>query len=1218
MVGKSTWSVCAAIASSLLFSALALVFLSGKPLYGQGSQAITATLSGTVTDPAGLAVSGAKVTLTSPERGISWKYSTEVTGGYTFTLLPQSVYTLEVGAPGFKVYRQEGIALVAGQAATQNVSLVVGAVTQTIEVTSQAPLLNADNANISADVVGREVAELPLNFRSVISLTMLSSSVSNTAEEQVVGAPGISQSADQDISFLNFGGTFFNTAEYLLDGTWDTRVDWGGVIFVPSVDDVQEFKVQTNAFTAQYGWSSGNVVNVVTKSGSNQFHGDGFLFYLNSAMDANYFFNNAANQPKPAFTRKQFGGTIGGPIRKNKTYFFALFDGLRSATPATFVGTMPTSAQEGGDLSAFLGTTAIGTDAEGRPIYPGQIYNPFSTRPITAGTMDPVTGLTPNASGYIRDPIAGNLLTTGCGISSNPTLCPLDTVAHNFLQYYPAPTNSSLLVNNFTGAASAAAHSNEYSGRVDENFTDADRIFVRWSQKYQQKINFPTYYGASDVGGPGVVAPNNRYSADLGYNHVFSPTFNMSGNVGVNRHVEQSMSQGDGYKVSTVGLPSWIDGLSPIFPWVEVHGYSGLGAPTNLGTYLSPQTMITSSLDFTKVKGKHTLAFGAMDVSAQLDGGHVLNSEFDFDPSTTGGPNPQSPTTGTGNGFASFLLGTGVGTGTGVNAWPATHKSLFGIYLQDSWRAARKLTLNLGLRYEIQTAPTERHNAQEYFNYSATNPIQAQETGTAVPAPGEIVFSSPSHRGVYDTDYKNFAPRIGLAYQLRDKLVLRGGYGVFYVPAWYNQGDNTGYSQTTSWVNSLNGGLNPYTTLSGAAGAMCWNGTAAIPCTGAFPTGERAPTGNSLGPLTSVGYGSSGTHPIRPSPYVQQWMMGFQYSITNNDLVDISYVGNHGTNLLTGGAQWNATPDADLALGTGLLNAVPNPFYGASDMPGSSCGLNLPTVRQGQLDLPYPEYCSVYEGAGGALVGMSNYNALEATYTHRWHSGLDLNISYTYSKFLDDVQGSSGWAFPGNGNNTMDPYHFRTDYSVDVSNIPNSLVVYYTYELPFGKGKQMGAGWGQPVNAVLGGWQWSGILTAKSGLPISIGPVTGVGAGVNGFNQRPNIVPGVSPVPANQSIADWINPAAFSQPAPYTLGDCPRFLSNFHAPQYFDWDMGIQKYWNFSEHKRLQFRFEMFNALNHPDFMEPNNSLGNVGHGFGAITGAYPARSVQVAGKFYF
>ena len=318
MLGKVRWQTCFVLA--VLAS-----FLGSTNLKAQNQQ-VAATLSGAITDPTGLALKDAKVTLTSAQNGISRRYVTQEDGLYSFTLLPSAVYTLEIDVTGFKDYKQHGISLEAGQTVRQDVRLAVGATSETVEVTAQAPLLNADNANISYDISARQLAETPLNLRNIISLAELNSSVSNTAEEQVVGAPGISGSADQDVSFLNFGGTFFGTAQYLLDGTWDTRLDWGGVIYVPSIDDVQEFKIQTNAFTAQYGFSSGNVVNVVTKSGTNQIHGDAWEFYRNSAYDARYYFNNAG---QPPFHRNQFGATIGGPIIKNKLYLFCL---LRRST----------------------------------------------------------------------------------------------------------------------------------------------------------------------------------------------------------------------------------------------------------------------------------------------------------------------------------------------------------------------------------------------------------------------------------------------------------------------------------------------------------------------------------------------------------------------------------------------------------------------------------------------------------------------------------------------------------------------------------------------------------------------------------------------------------------------------------------------------------------------------------------------------------------------
>src|ERR1700730_5856576 len=1167
---------------------LALLTLGGGQVYGQ-SQAITATLNGTVVDPSGQTVSGATVTLNSDDRGISRTSSTEGNGNYSFTLLPPSVYTLQIEAPGFKQYKQEGITLEGGQNVEQDISLTVGATTETVEVSSEAPLLNADNANISSDVSARQAEALPLNLRNVISLAELNSSVSNTAEEQIVGSPGISGSADQDVSFLNFGGTFLNTAAYLIDGTYDTRLDWGGVVYVPSVDDVQEFKIQTNAFTSQYGWSSGNVINIVTKSGSNGLHGDAWEFYRNSAADARYFFNNGA---QPAFTRNQFGGTIGGPIRKNKTFFFAYYEGLRQATPATFVGTVPTAAERTGDFSALLGAPTGSNDALGRPILTGAIYNPFITRRITAGQVDPTTGLVATKTGYIRDSFAGNMIPSQY----------LDTIATSIAsgKYWPSPTNGNL-TNNFLAAASAAAHSNEYSGRIDHNFTDNDRLNVRWSQKYQSKINFPTYYGASDPGGPGVVAPNNRYSANVGYNHVFGPTFNMSINFGVNRHVEQSLTQSLGFKTSTLGLPSFIDAIAPSFPQIQPQSYSYLGAQAGLDNYIVPHTLWTGSVDFTKFKGAHTFAFGFMDVGARIACVLGANTTLHFHNASTAGPEPQNSSPGTGDGFASFLVGVGSGTDqTGLNRFPATDKHLLGWYLQDSWKATRKLTLNLGLRYEIQTAPVERHNQQQYFDFTAVTPIS---TAVGFNVPGELVFNSGSNGSLYQTSYKNFAPRVGAAYQLRNRLVLRGGYGVFFVPNYYGNGPNMGYSQTTPWVTSLNSGITPSSTLSG---------NAALGLPSAFPNGEVVPTGNAAGGLTGVGFGLNPVvNPKRDSPYVQQWMTGIQYSFTNNDLLDISYVGNHGVHVLAQYLEWNELPVSDLALGNQLIQTVPNPFFG--HITNSGCGLDQPMIQKGQLLRPYPQYCSVTEAQ--PAVGNSTFNALEVTYTHRWHSGLDVNVSYTYSKFLDNVQGSSGWAFPGSGSSVRNSYNLAAERSVDVTDIPHSLVVFYNYELPYGRGKQFGSDSKGVVNSILGGWQLSGILTAKSGLPLSINPAQN-NAGGFGFNQRPNIVAGVNPVPQNRSIDNWINPAAFAQPDPFTFGDSARFLSSLRAPRYVNWDMGLQKWWNFTETMRLQFRFEMFNAFNHPNFFEPDTNLGD--KNFGRITSAYPARSLQFATKFYF
>lgn len=487
------------------------------------TQAFTATLSGFVSDASGSRIPGAEVTLTSTEQGITRHFTSDSQGGYSFALLPPATYTLTVKAQGFQAYNHTNIALAAGQAATVNASLAVGATTQQVNVSAQAPLLNTADANLSATVSGSQVRALPLDMRNVFSLAGLNSSV----HMNLLG-PGLSLNADQDVSFLTFGGSFFSTTPYLLDGTWDTAADWGGVIFVPSVDAVQEFKIQTNAFTAQYGWSAGNVINVVTKSGTSSFHGDAYEFLRNDVLDANNFFNNAAGIERPAFRRNQFGVSAGGPLyipgiykQRNKTFIFGLYEGVRQSNPLTLVTTMPTSAMRAGDFSALLGPQ-VGTDALGRPILGGQIFDPFSTRQIAAGQVDPVTGLVATRTGYIRDPFAGNKIPSGL----------LNPIAANFLQYWPDP-KSSALINNFTATAATPAFSDEVDLRVDHNFTDMTRIFGRWSYKRQHKVTEPAYYGADNPASPKASNPDNRWNLVAGLTHIFGPTAVMRVNAGL-------------------------------------------------------------------------------------------------------------------------------------------------------------------------------------------------------------------------------------------------------------------------------------------------------------------------------------------------------------------------------------------------------------------------------------------------------------------------------------------------------------------------------------------------------------------------------------------------------------------------------------------------------------------------------------------------------------
>ena len=464
------------------------VFATSSPLVNAQIATTTATLSGAVTDPSGALVHQASVTLTSPETGITRTFTSDAAGRYTFSQLPPGTYNLTLRAKGFEVYQQNGITLNAADSATQNVSLTVGAESQSVTVTADASNLNTDNSNVATNIDAKEIVELPLNTRNVYGLTTLNSSVNNTSEGQMLlgGGSNSTDNADQDVSFLNFAGGFFGTTAFLLDGSWDTDPEWGAVIYVPSVDAVQEFKIQNNSFTAQYGWSTGNVVNVVTKSGTNSFHGSAYEFYRNQALDANLWFADHDDTAIAKLSRNQTGASAGGPLyipgiykQREKTFIFGLYEHFTVSTPTIATYTVPDAKFLAGNFSELLGPQQ-GVDDLGRPIYAGQIYDPRSAHLITNGQNGAVNNDGQCATTcYIRDPIPGNILTNLASYSADP-------VGAKLLSYYPKATGPGL-TNNLVVSASAPAVSNEYLIRVDQNISNSARAYFRYSYKKEFK-----------------------------------------------------------------------------------------------------------------------------------------------------------------------------------------------------------------------------------------------------------------------------------------------------------------------------------------------------------------------------------------------------------------------------------------------------------------------------------------------------------------------------------------------------------------------------------------------------------------------------------------------------------------------------------------------------------------------------------------------------------
>jgi Carboxypeptidase regulatory-like domain len=1161
----------------------------------------SAVLTGTVTDSTGAVIPQATITVTGVDNGISRTTKTDGSGGFTVPLLPAPAsYNLRVQAKGFKSFEQEGVSLITDRTTRQDVQLGIGTETEQVTVTSQGTLLNTGDANLSAEIGAKQVEDLPLNLRNVISLATLNSSVTNTTESQQLNEGGTSGKADQDVSFLNFGGGFFGTSAYLLDGIWDTDSTWGAVIYVPSVEAVQSFKIQTNSFTAQTGFSTGNVVNIETKSGTSNFHGDAFEFIRNSKLDANSYFNNYNHSPKLAFHRDQFGASAGGPVyipglyrQRDKTFIFGVYEGLRQTSPVNSTFTVPTTLMRTGNFSEVLGPQ-VGTDALGLPVLTNEIYNPFSGRVLNNGSVDASTGRTvvcPSgaATCWYRDPFPGNIIPQTAQ----------NAIGVKLFSYYPTPTSGGTS-SNFFGSAAAPTKSDEYLIRGDENLTNATRLYVRFASKHEQKTNSPTYYGANDPGGPGNIRPNNRYSIVAGISHVFTPTLAASANAGFHRWNQGGLYQGYPFDQTTLGLPSSLNANSNQFPIITVgNGGSSLG-PVQGGFGAGIANVGSVNADVTKSLPKNDLSFGFMDAILQNNGNGPANTRFTFQPDYTDQFNGiANSVSNTGYGFASLLIGTpDSGNSNNITAQNAFHAApqehYVGFYGQDNWKATRTLTINLGLRYEFQTPWTERDNRQAYFNYTALNPIGA---AAGLTLPGEEVYSSSGNRGLTNTNWSNVAPRVGFADQLTPKIVVRGGYGVFFPPeAFVGIQSSPGYQQNTQYNASNNSGLTLLTTLSNP-----------------FPNGLLSPTGNALGPLTDVGNtASTGVNHNRHSPLLQQFSLGMQYGLTSNDVVTANYVGNRGVHMLTNNISRTQLNPALVSPATGpsLAAMVSNPFYGV--IKSSSCGLDQPTIQQGHLLEPYPQFCGVNESQ--APQGDSYYNALLVDYNHRFSQGLNMLVSYTYSKFIDDTGGTADWAYRGDSSyGYRDSYNIGIDRSVDGTDQTHSLVVNYIYELPVGRGKKFASGINRATDAVIGGWQLSGIVTVKTGLPLS---VTGGGnTDLFGGSQRPDEVGNPNQI-TNRVIGNkgvWFNTAAFVAPHQYSLGNTQRYISTFRSPGYDEWDATVQKIWTLTERLRLQGRAEFYNLPNHSNFFTPDTGItdGN----YGQISQAFDARSIQFAMK---
>jgi hypothetical protein len=1150
----------------LCATALSSMLIAGS----LSAQVVTASLEGIVQDPTGAVVPSAKVQVVNTSTNVQTLASTNSEGRFFLpSLQPGGPYTAIVEAPGFKRQERAGITLEVNQAARLNIQLQIGAASETVRVTGDAPLLEATTASMGQVVDSRSIVNLPLNARNAYSLVFL--------------APGVTGTVSTAFNSQNFSinGGRPGSTDVLVDGIPSApglvNPIQGFSVF-PSVDSVEEFKVQTNAYSAEFGRSGSGIVNLIYRSGANQFHGSAFEFLRNSDLDSNNFFSNRNGVGLPNFKRNQFGGSVGGPLSipklysaKDKTFFFVAYEGLRQGSASTTTTTVPTALQRAGNFSQTF-------NAAGQLV---TIYDPTTT--VASG------------SGYVRSPFPGNIIPAS---SINP-------VGANIVKYYPLPNQPGAAfsgVNNYYSAGTAVVNSNTVDAKADENINDRNRFFFRYSQRNLQQPPVLKFPAADRIAQGGNYQPQVSHSAAFDYTFTASPTFLMEFRYGFGRTALDWTTISDGFDPTTLGFPSYIAAHADhlLFPGIAPQNYYTLGDAAQGQWKKSGFESHLLGVNNTKVLTNHVLKFGwegrLMRVNDIESGSSTGN--YSFSSSLTQGPNPNAASATAGNAIASLLLGVGSGSMIQDSKDAATQSYYYGWYLQDDWKVTRKLTLNLGLRYDVDIPRTERYNRMEAFSPSAVSPLAAQ-TGLSG-LTGGLVYPgvNGSSREQLSPQWSDLAPRFGFAYQLTRNTVLRGGYGIFYAPSYREAGGtigNQGFSAVTTYTGSPNG-LTPSIYLSNP-----------------FPNGFNPIVGASQG-LRS-GLGTSFETPITGDnkvPYTQNWDFEVQRELPGNILVDASYVGSHALHLNQSGENdynLNQLSPQALALGTKLQQSVPNPFYGLIE----TGPLSAATVPQSFLATPYPQFTGIQ--ASYLTGGYAIYHAFQLKVEKRFSHGLSVLLAFTGQKLIDD------YAIISNvGNNTggiQNIYNGRGERGVSSNDISNHLVISGVYNLPFGHGQRFGAAWNRAVDALLGGWQMNGIATNQSGFPLSVTTQNTSNSGSNVLRPNSNGQDPNRSGPISGRLDQYFNASVFSQPAPFTFGNVTRTLPNVRAPGAQNIDFSLFKNFRVTERLSLQFRAEAFNLLNQVVFGIPNVVLSS--GQFGVISSqANSPRTIQFGLKLLF
>jgi hypothetical protein len=1142
------------------------------------------TIVGAVKDSSGAYVADANVSVTDVDRGGTFETKTNVNGEYVAGPLKIGRYTVTVQKEGFKKLVAGPVALNVQERLAVDVTLQLGARSETITIIASELHLETQTSDLGQIVGSRQATSLPLNGRNYAQLALLGAGVAPSE-------PG--SRTETSFGFSSNGARALQN-NFLLDGV-DNNANLGDVlngssyVIQPSVDAIAEFKVQTNSYSAEFGRGNGAVMNAVIKSGTNAFHGNVYEFFRNDVFDANNAFNTFGRQQ---YQQNQFGGTFGGPLVKSRLFFFTDYEGLRirEAEPQTFL--IPTQNMVTGDFSSFLGGVISGVvDCSGNPTYQGEIFNTRLTQDSSL-----------NSTGYCGVPIATD--STGKPTNIFPSSGPsaINSVAKSLAALYPAPDYNSG-GNNYYADPKKSVNQNNVDARIDYTISSSDNLFGRLSYENQPTVTPGPFKSFLDGGGFAAGDQDNKYwSVAISETHIFKPTVINEFRFGynhINSHRLPPYANTDvSGQLGLIGVPfePGIGGLPSI--GFTTDGLSNIGSSDFLPS-IEKQNSYVFNDNLTWVRGRQTLKFGT----------EIRSEEFTiFQPSSPRGDllfgpdltdNPGAPGTG-GEDFASFLLGLPDG-GQIVNLHNVDyHRNILAFFAQDDIQINSRLTVNLGLRYEMFRPITEANNQQGTFDFATDSLIVPKgQNAQLTPFLSTIIpIQQTAGRGLIPADNTDFAPRVGFAYKITEKLVMRSGYGIFYG------------GQESGPFSNPSPGFNPPFFVTQSFNSPCGpaplfpNTNLSDPnnCTVGYNPSAPVPTSSAINNFWTGGYPvNSLSDPNSPilyslapdlrTPLIHQWHMGLQYQITADTLLDISYAGSHGQRLYA--------------------------FYNGNELPGG-IGANRPFPALNNQISSIATFRSN---------GFSNYNSLQTSLERRFSKGLQFQFSYTYAHALDDASSANLGSL--NNGDFRDQTKPQWEYGNADFDVRHRFVASYIYELPFGNGKQLGKGVSPFWNQVIGNWQVAGITSYSTGNYATVSdPANPMGVDCGGtvtYNcARANRIGDPNAKPCLPGT--FFNTCAFaSNTGPNVFGNAGRNI--VRGPGFQEWDISLFKNFPIREQIRLEFRAEFFNAFNHPNLLwGPIGALGQVEPvaievgtpQFGLPQAARDPRLMQFALKFSF